>query len=57
MYAAANMGFSDFEDAVTASTAIREYADYIITRNAKDFTNSPVPVINPIDFLNKYQIQ
>jgi predicted nucleic acid-binding protein len=57
LYVAANFGFSDFEDAVAASTAVREQADYIITRNVKDFTNSPVPAMNPIDFLNKLQIQ
>ncbi len=57
MYVAANMGFSDFEDAVTASTAVREHADYIITRNVKDFANSPVPAITPIDFLNTQKIQ
>lgn len=57
MYVAANMGFSDFEDAVAASTAVREHTDYIITRNVKDFSNSPVPAINPTDFLNKHQNQ
>jgi predicted transcriptional regulator len=55
MYVAANLGFSDFEDAVATSTAIREHSDYIITRNIKDFSNSPIPVITPIDFLHKHQ--
>jgi predicted nucleic acid-binding protein len=48
-------GFSgtmnDFEDAVQASCANRIGADYIITRNTKDFTTSPVPAITPNDFL------
>jgi predicted nucleic acid-binding protein len=57
MYVAANMGFSDFEDAVAASTAVREHADYIITRNVRDFTNSPVLAISPVDFLKKHQNQ
>jgi hypothetical protein len=43
---------ADFEDAVLASTALRENTDYIITRNTKDFSNSPVPVISPDDFIS-----
>jgi predicted nucleic acid-binding protein len=42
----------DFEDAVVAAIAMREKADYIITRNGKHFRNSPVPAISPGDFLN-----
>jgi predicted nucleic acid-binding protein len=53
MYVAANMKFSDFEDAVVASTAVRECANYIVTRNVKDFINSPVPAISPTEFLQK----
>jgi len=41
----------DFEDALIAAAAKREKADYIITRNEKDFANSPVPAITPEDFL------
>ena len=48
---AIRMNFSDFEDAVVAATAARENADYIITRNTKDFIKSPVPSISPADFL------
>jgi predicted nucleic acid-binding protein len=44
-------GFDDFEDAVTAAVAQREGADYIISRNGVDFTNSPVPAITPAAFL------
>ena len=42
----------DYEDAVIAAIAKREKADYIITRNVEDFENSPVPAINPEDFLD-----
>ena len=45
-------GFSDFEDAVQASCAMRVKADYIVTRNAKDFEKSPVPAVPPDDLLN-----
>ena len=44
----------DFEDAVVAATAMRENAQYIITRNADDYKNAPILVISPVDFLKKY---
>jgi predicted nucleic acid-binding protein len=52
--AALPMNISDFEDAVVSAIAKREKADYIITRNGKDFTNSPVPAISPAQFLHKF---
>ena len=48
---AANMKWPDFEDAVQTATASRINADYIITRNTKDFQNSPLPVITPEEYL------
>ena len=45
------LDFPDFEDAVVAATAVREKVDYIITRNADDFTKSTVQAICPADFL------
>ena len=51
---AINLKFPDFEDAVVASTAKREKADYIITRNTDDYQISPIPAINPSDFLKKH---
>jgi predicted nucleic acid-binding protein len=50
---AISFNFSDFEDAVVSATAQREDADYIITRNTKDFIASPVPAITPEVFLAK----
>jgi predicted nucleic acid-binding protein len=44
---------SDFEDAVTVSTASREGADYIVTRNISDFSTSSIPALTPEDFLKK----
>jgi predicted nucleic acid-binding protein len=41
----------DFEDAVAGAIAKRIKAECIVTRNTKDFSNSPVPVIDPKDFL------
>ncbi|MCL2808780.1 MAG: PIN domain-containing protein [Treponema sp.] len=43
----------DFEDALIGAAARREKADYIITRNVKDFTNSPVPAQTPEEFLQQ----
>ncbi len=42
---------NDFEDALLAHCAKRVKADYIITRNVKDFINSPVNAISPKEFL------
>ena len=47
-----NNDFSDFEDSVQTECAKSFYADYIITRNIKDFKNSPVKPVTPDDFLN-----
>jgi len=44
----------DFEDELISVCAERAKIDYIITRNTKDFTNSPVPAITPEDFLTKF---
>ena len=49
--AALTSDFSDFEDAVQAACAARVRADYIVTRNVRDFNNSPVPAILPGDML------
>ena len=43
--------FPDFEDAVQVSCAVRIKADYIVTRNTKDFVNSTVPAILPDEFI------
>jgi predicted nucleic acid-binding protein len=45
----------DFEDAVQASCAARNKADYIVTRNISDFTYSSVPAVLPADMLKLLQ--
>jgi predicted nucleic acid-binding protein len=42
----------DFEDALQASAAEAVSADWILSRNLKDFEGSPVPAIAPSNFLN-----
>ena len=41
----------DYEDAVLVESAVRKDMDIIITRNTKDFQNSPVPAYTPAEFL------
>ena len=41
----------DFEDAVQSSCAGRIKADYIVTRNIKDYKKSTVPAISPAEAL------
>lgn len=51
---ARTMGLPDFEDALQAASAKACGADWILTRNANDFRNSPVPTISPEEFLTRY---
>jgi predicted nucleic acid-binding protein len=48
---ASEMQWDDFEDAVQAATAERVRADYIITRNVRDFKASKVVAFTPTEYL------
>ena len=48
---AVEMKWDDFEDAVQAATAERIHADYIITRNVRDFKESKVMAFTPTELL------
>lgn len=50
---AAELPFSDYEDAIQSICAARLGADYIVTRNGRDFVNSAVPAISPADLLRQ----
>lgn len=50
---AAELFFGDYEDAIQSVCAVRVRADYIVTRNGKDFADSPVPAISPTDLLKQ----
>ena len=52
---AANLDFSDYEDAVQSCQAARIKADYIVTRNIKDFVNSKVMAVKPTELLERIQ--
>ena len=45
---------SDFEDAVVATVAEKSGSRFIITGNTADFTHSPVPAINPVEFPSQF---
>ena len=51
MERAAGLQWKDFEDAVQAITAERIKADYIITRNVRDFVSSKIPAFTPSEYL------
>ena len=48
---AVEMKWSDFEDAVQSATAERVHADYVITRNIRDFGRSKIMALTPVEFL------
>ena len=51
MSKAAALHWADFEDAVQSVTAERIHANYIITRNVRDFTKSSVMAFTPAELL------
>ena len=52
---ASEMEWKDFEDAIQCATAERIGADYILTRNVKDFLQSrKVFAFTPSEFLERY---
>ncbi|HBT94915.1 MAG TPA: toxin-antitoxin system, toxin component, PIN family protein [Coriobacteriia bacterium] len=46
------LDFSDIEDSLAAAVADSADVEAIITRNTKDFKNSPVPAITPGEFMS-----
>ena len=49
-----NNDFNDFEDCLQSECAKDFEADFIITRNIKDFNGSVIPAIEPSEFIEKY---
>lgn len=43
--------WDDFEDATQYFSAVKCKADYLVTRNAKDFKDSKIPVVSPQQLL------
>ena len=46
--------FKDFEDCLQAECAAACGADFIVARNAKDFSESPVKAVSPEDLLKLF---
>ncbi|MCA1743131.1 MAG: PIN domain-containing protein [Desulfonatronovibrio sp.] len=51
---AIQLDFPDFEDAVVAGVAKSHQCEFIITRNIKDFKNSPVQAMTPEEFIVQF---
>lgn len=43
--------YPDFEDAVQMMAAVRIGADYLVTRNVRDYKPGPLPVLQPVELL------
>ena len=50
---AADIRFKDYEDAIQSACATRIKANYIVTRNIKDFSESKVTAIKPAELLDR----
>lgn len=48
---ALNLPYRDFEDAVQMMAALQVKADYLLTRNVRDFQPAPLEVIQPVELL------
>ena len=48
---AAGMQCNDYKDAIQSATAQRIHADFIITRNIKDFAKSKILAFTPAELL------
>jgi len=48
---ALNLPYRDFEDAVQMIAALQIHADYLLTRNVRDFQPAPMEVVQPVELL------
>ena len=48
---ALDLPMTDFEDAMQVAAARACGADFIVTRNVRDFDRSPIPILSPADAL------
>jgi hypothetical protein len=54
---ARSLKLKDFENAVVASVAARRGCDFIVSRNATDFSTSSVKTISPADFFKLLSVR
>ena len=48
---ALNLPYRDFEDAVQMMAALHIHADYLLTRNVRDYQPAPIKVVQPVELL------
>jgi len=48
---ALNLPYSDFEDAVQMMAAVQAGAQYVVTRNIRDYKAGPLPALQPAELL------
>jgi predicted nucleic acid-binding protein len=48
---ALNLPYRDFEDAVQMIAALQIHADYLVTRNLRDYQPAPMAAIQPVELL------
>lgn len=48
---ALNLPYQDFEDAVQMMAAVQADAQYLVTRNIKDYKAGPLPALQPAELL------
>ncbi len=53
--AALGAGWKDFEDCLIWRAAKKVKADYIITRNTRDFSRSTIPALTPSEFFSRIE--
>ena len=51
IYQALDMDWNDFEDSVQYVVGESLSADYIVTRNTKDYTSGAIPAVTPEQFI------
>jgi hypothetical protein len=57
MRSALALSMNDLEDAMQAVAALAFAADFVVTRNVRDYRNSPVPALTPRSFLRTIKAQ
>jgi len=53
---ALSLRWKDFEDAVQYAVAVDNNLDVIVTRNVKDFELKEIPVLTPLELLEKFRV-
>jgi hypothetical protein len=48
---ALNLPYRDFEDAVQMMAAVQAGAQYLVTRNIRDYKAGPLPALQPAELL------